>query len=156
MLAYTAWSQDQAQPIPTDISVTGDIPAAVHVKAEDLDKIPQESAEVKEDDGTTAKYTGVLLRSVLESAGAPMGKTLRGKSLASYVLAKARDGYEVVFTLTELDPTFGNERVLLVYKRDGKALFGYQGPFRIICPDDKAGARSIRMLESLEVVKLRK
>jgi len=98
----------------------------------------------------------LLAYAALSICGAPMGHTLRGKSLASYVLAKARDGYQVVFTLGELDASFGNERVLVAFKREGKPLFEYQGPFRIICPNDKAGARSIRMLESLEVVKLRK
>jgi len=152
-LSARAWRQD-SKPSET-LLVTGDIPTPVGLKAEDLDKMQPESVTVNEEDAST-NYTGVTLRSVLEKAGAPMGKSLRGKGLASYVLAKARDGYQVVFTPGELDASFGNERVLIAYKREGKALFGYQGPFRIICPNDKAGARSIRMLESLEVVRLRK
>jgi len=146
----------QSQKTPAVLAITGDIPSPVSLQPEDLDKMPQETAAVVQEDETTSNYTGVLLRTVLEKAGAPGGKTLRGKSMASYVLAKARDDYEVVFSLTELDPTFGNERVLLVYKQDGKPLFGYEGPFKILCPNDKAGARSIRMLASLEVVRLRK
>jgi len=126
------------------------------LKAKDLDAMPQVSAPVVQEDGSTSTYSGVLLRAILEKVGAPIGKLLRGKSMASYVLARARDGYEVMFTLPELDASFGNERVLLVYKQDGKPLFGYEGPFRILCPDDKAGARSIRMLASLEIVRLRK
>jgi hypothetical protein len=35
-----------------------------------------------------------------------------------------------------------------------KPLFDYQGPFRIVAPHDKRGARSIRMLQRLEVVRL--
>jgi hypothetical protein len=35
-------------------------------------------------------------------------------------------------------------------------LFEYQGPLRLVCASDKAGARSIRMLENIEVVRLRK
>ena len=153
-VAYTGWSQTQA---PTDsFTIKGDIPTPLTFKSQDLDKLPQETATVQDEDGTAVKYSGVLLRSILEKAGAPIGKSLRGKGLASYVLAKARDGYQVVFTPGELDTSFGNERVLVAYKRDGKPLFGYQGPFQIICPNDKAGARSIRMLETLEVVRLRK
>ena len=41
-------------------------------------------------------------------------------------------------------------------KVDGKPLFAYQGPFRIVAPQDLAGARSIRMLERIEVVRLPK
>lgn len=101
-------------------------------------------------------YEGVLLREILKRAGVPLGKELRGKALASYVVAKARDGYQVVFSLGEMDTTFGNESILVADKRDGKALFGYQGPFRLVCANDKAGARSVRMLEALELVRLQK
>ena len=38
--------------------------------------------------------------------------------------------------------------------RRTKPLFDYQGPFRIVAPHDKRGARSIRMLQRLEVVRL--
>ncbi len=102
------------------------------------------------------EYEGVPLREILKRAGAPMEKELRGKALASYVLAKAHDGYQVVFTLAEVAPEFANEPILVADKRDGKALFGYQGPFRLVCPGDKAGARSVRMLEDLEIVRLLK
>ena len=93
---------------------------------------------------------------MLARAGAPLGRELRGKALATYVLAKARDGYQVVFGLAEVDASFANEPILIADKRDGKPLFGYQGPFRLVCPNDKAGARSVRMLETLEIVRLRK
>ena len=90
----------------------------------------------------------------LQKAGAPFGKQLRGKVLSTYVLAKAMDGYQVIFTLGELDPDFGNESILLADKRDGKPLPDKQGPFRLVCPNDHEGARSVRMLETLEVVRL--
>ena len=83
------------------------------------------------------------------------GKELRGKALAGYVLAKAADGYEVVFSLGELDQAFGNLSILVADKRDGKPLTGKQGPLRLVCPNDKAGARSVRMLESVELIRLR-
>jgi hypothetical protein len=62
----------------------------------------------------------------------------------------------VLFALAELDPAFGNETILVADKRDGKPLFGYQGPLRLVCPNDKAGARSVRMLEMIEIVRLLK
>jgi hypothetical protein len=117
--------------------------------------MPREKASVLEQDGTKVEYEGVPLREILKQAGVPFGK-LRGKALASYVLAKAHDGYQVVFAFGELDAEFGNEQILIADTRDGKSLFGYQGPFRLFCPNDKAGARSVRMLESLEVVRLQK
>ena len=131
--------------------VTGDVPKPLTLKAEDLAAMPREKASVPEQDGTQVEYEGVPLREVLKLAGLPLGK-LRGKSLSTYILAKAHDGYQVVFTLGEIDAEFGNEQILVADKRDGKSLFGYQGPFRLTVPKDKAGARSVRMLETLQVV----
>ena len=84
------------------------------------------------------------------------GNQRRGKALAGYVIAEAKDGYAVVFSLGELDPDLGAARIVVADKRDGKLLFAYQGPVRLVVPADKEGARSVRMLEKLEVVKLRK
>jgi hypothetical protein len=134
--------------------VKGDIPTQLALKAEDLAKMPRETVTIPDQDGTKVAYEGVPLREILKQAGAPAGKDLRGKALASYILVKAKDGYEVVFTLAEVAPEFGNESIVVADKRDGKALFQYQGPFRLVCPNDKAGARSVRMLESIEVVRL--
>jgi hypothetical protein len=157
LCAAVIWGQSaQPQPAAATLTVSGDLPATLVLSAEDLGKMPRETMSVQDQDGTKVEYEGVLLREVLKRSGAPMDKQLRGKSLASYVLAKAHDGYQVVFTLGEMAPEFGNEPILIADKRDGKPLFGYQGPLRLVCPNDKAGARSVRMLEALEFVKLQK
>lgn len=102
------------------------------------------------------KHEGVWLHEVLKRAGVPSGTELRGKALAGYVLAEAQDGYQVVFSLAELDPVFTDNQVLLADTAGGKPLGGAQGPFRLVAPKDKRGARSVRMLARLEVVQLRK
>ena len=158
--AFAQASKDAAKDAPatgpSSFSVKGDVSMPLTLKAEDLASMPREKVSVEEQDGTKVEYEGVPLREVLKKAGASLGNQLRGKTLASYVLAKAADDYEVVFTLAEVDAAFANEQILVVDKRDGKPLFGYQGPFRLVCPNDKAGARSVRMLETLEVVRLQK
>ncbi len=138
------------------IVISGDIPSRLVLTADDLAKMPRQSVTVPDQDGTKIAYEGVPLGEILKRAGAPLGKDLRGKALASYVLVKAHDGYQVVFTLAEVAPEFANESILVADRRDGKALFGYQGPFRLVCPNDKAGARSVRMLETIEIVRLQK
>lgn len=141
---------------PATLTIKGDVPSTLVLKTGDLAAMPRAKASIPEQDGTTVEYEGVPLREVLAKAGAPSGKALRGKALASYIVAKARDGYEVVFTLAELAPEFANESILVADKRDGKPLFGYQGPLRLVCPNDKAGARSVRMLQEIEIVRLQK
>jgi len=145
----------QAPPVAV-LSVQGDIATPLMLTASDLAKMPRETVSVPAPDGSRIVYQGVSLFAVLEKAGVPTGGKLRGKALASYVLAKARDGYQVAFTLGELDPQFGNESILIADTRDGKPLPDRQGPFRLVCPNDKEGARSVRMLETLEVVRLAK
>jgi hypothetical protein len=138
------------------LTVRGDLSAPLTLKADDLAALPRETVSVAEQDGTKLNYEGVLLREILKRAGVPLGKELRGKALAGYVLAKARDGYQVVFSLGEIDTAFGNQSIVVADKLDGKPLFAYHGPFRLVCPNDKAGARSVRMLETLEYVRLQK
>jgi DMSO/TMAO reductase YedYZ molybdopterin-dependent catalytic subunit len=153
LLASLVWAQ---APPSAVLAVQGDIAMPLSLTADDLAKMPRETASVPAPDGSKIVYEGVTLRAVLEKAGAPFGKKLRGKVLTTYVLAKAMDGYQVIFTLGELDPDFGNETILLADKRDGKPLPDKQGPFRLVCPSDHEGARSVRMLETLEVVRLAK
>jgi DMSO/TMAO reductase YedYZ molybdopterin-dependent catalytic subunit len=153
LFAVLMWAQ---APPAAVLAVQGDIPSPLSLTADDLAKMPHETAAVPASDGTKIVYEGVTLLAVLQKAGAPFGKQLRGKVLSTYVLAKAMDGYQVMFTLGELDPDFGNETVLLADKRDGKPLPDKQGPFRLVCPNDHEGARSVRMLQSLEVVRLAK
>jgi DMSO/TMAO reductase YedYZ molybdopterin-dependent catalytic subunit len=153
LLAGLLWAQ---APPAAMLAVQGDLASPLSLTADDLAKMPRQTATVPAPDGSKIVYEGVTLLAVLQKAGVPFGKQLRGKVLSTYVLAKAMDGYQVVFTLGELDPDFGNETILLADKRDGKPLPDKQGPFRLVCPNDHEGARSVRMLQTLEVVRLAK
>ena len=139
----------------TTLQVTGAVKQSLTLTADDLAKMPRASVKTTSNGMQTA-YEGVWLYEVLKRAGAPQGETLRGKALAGYVLAEAQDGYQVVFSLGELDPAFIDNEILLADTAKGKPLFGAQGRFRLVVPKDKPGARSVRMLTKLEVVQLRK
>ncbi len=140
----------------TTLAVSGDVSAPLMLRAEDLAAMPREKVSIPDSDGKPVEYEGVLLREVLKRAGVPLEGQLRRKALASYVLAKAHDGYEVVFTLGEIDTQFGANPILIADLRDGKPLPANQGAFRLICPHDKEGARSVRMLETIEFIRLQK
>jgi DMSO/TMAO reductase YedYZ molybdopterin-dependent catalytic subunit len=154
LAVFAAWLL-AAQEAPTSIQVTGAVKQALALTADDLAKMPRASVRTT-NNGMGTVYEGVWLHEVLKKAGVPQGSELRGKALSSYVLAQAQDGYQVLFSLGELDPAFIDNEILLVDTANGKPLFGAQGRFRLVVPKDKPGARSVRMLTKLEVVQLRK
>lgn len=144
-----------AQDAEPTVQVTGAVKQALSLSAGDLAKMPRVSVRTSSN-GMQTVYEGVWLHEVLKKAGVPQGGELRGKALASYVLAEAQDGYQVVFSLGELDPAFIDNEILLADTANGKPLFGAQGRFRLVVPKDKPGARSVRMLTKIEVVQVRK
>jgi hypothetical protein len=148
-LAFTCLAQ-----LPTfEVRVEGRAPLTL--SAEDISKMPSHTIGVNEH-GKDISYTGVLVYDVLVKTGVPMGAQLRGKVLSSYMLATAKDGYAVLYALPEFDPAFTNAQPLIATAADSKPLDANQGPFRIVMPQDKKPARSLRMLQMIEIVQLRK
>jgi hypothetical protein len=130
-------------------------PPAVTVSQADLAKLPRHSA-VMTDHGKQVRCEGVLMHDLLAQAGVDFGKELHGKQLSSYVAAVASDDYEVVYALAEFDPTIMDSGIIVADKCEGQSLAEKQGPLRIVVPQDKRPARSIRMLKEIDVVQLKK
>src|SRR5262249_46326086 len=143
-----------AQQAPS-ISVTGAVKQPLNLTAADLATMPRAKA-VTDNNGIQTTYEGVWLSEVLKKAGVSFGPGLRGPALAGYVLASASDGYQVVFSIGELDPDMTAGQYLLADTANGKPLFGENGAFRLVIPTDKRGARSVRLLTKIEVVQLKK
>ena len=152
LLIATSATAQQATPT---VTVKGAVSQPLTLGASDLAAMPRATVTTNSD-GIETVWEGVWLGDVLKKAGVPLGAALRGTALSTYVLASASDGYQVLFSLAELDPEMADGKVLLVDKANGKPLFAESGPFRLMVPTDKRGARSIRMLVSLDVVQLRK
>lgn len=154
--AASVAAQAPAVAAPTrTLAVAGDVGKPLTLSPVELKALPRTRVEVKED-ARTIVYEGVLVGELLKRAGAPAGSDLRGNAMASYVLAIANDGYQVVFSLAELDPGFTSNDIIVADTIDGKPLVDSLGPFRIVAPKDVRGTRSVRMLERLELVRLRK
>ena len=66
------------------------------------------------------------------------------------------DGYTVVYALADFDPSITNSAIILADKRDGKLLDRDEKPLRIVVPQDKRPARSVRLVEEIEVIELSK
>jgi len=138
----------------TSLAITGAVEHPLDLTMSDLEKMPHSKVEVKDHEGNPVTYEGVALAELLKAAGAPAGEKLRGASMASYVLAHAKDGYRVVFALPELDAGFTGVKVMGAYAMNGKPLAEGEGPLKIIAPQDKRPARWVRMLDRIEVVKI--
>ena len=145
---------DDALAAATVLTVAGAVPAQLTLTAEDLAKMPRATAALTSD-GNTTTYEGVLLYDILAKAGWQFGRGMTGKGMASYVIVIAKDGYQVVFSLAEIDPMFGGAKVIIADKADGAALPGREKPFRVVAPGEKMHARSIYSLVKIEVVRLR-
>jgi DMSO/TMAO reductase YedYZ molybdopterin-dependent catalytic subunit len=137
------------------IVVSGDVAKPLTISAADLKTMARTTVVLPERDGVV-KYSGVLVAEILARAGTPLGRDLSGPALTTYVLATAKDGYQVVFSLAELDPAFSSSDVIVADAANGEPLADNRGPFRLIAPHDKRAARAVRMLQRLEVVRLRK
>jgi DMSO/TMAO reductase YedYZ molybdopterin-dependent catalytic subunit len=149
---HSAGARQQAS-VDATLQVTGSVATPITLTASDLKTMSRTSVTLKED-GRDVKYEGVLVGSILARAGPALGHDLTGAAVASYVVASASDGYHAVFSLAELDPAFTRSEIIVADTVDGKPLFDYQGPFRIVAPHDTRGARGVRMLQKLDVVRL--
>ena len=128
---------------------------SVTIAAADLAKLPRHTA-ILNDHGKQISYEGALLHDVLAQGGVDFAKGLRGKQLSSYVAALASDGYEVVYALAELDPTVIDADIIVADRRDGQPLAANEGPLRIVVPHEKRPTRSLKMLQEIDVIQLKK
>jgi len=126
---------------------------AVAFTAGQLTELPRSEITTTEPhSGKRHSYSGVAVRELLLRAGAPLGEKLRGGALQLAVLVRCRDGYAVAFALAEFDDSFNDRAILLADAEDGVPLKGNAGPFRLVIPGDKRGARWARSVVSVEVV----
>ena|ERR1700760_615647 len=137
-------------PEPVLLTVSGEVEHPLQLTASDLSHLARRTVHATEH-GKEAVFEGVALSEVLKMAGIPAGEALRGKQLMKYLLVDARDGYQVIFALPELDGAFTDREVLLADKRDGKPLSAEEGPLRVVVPAEKRPARWVRQVRGLKI-----
>ena len=144
-----AWAQEGAK--QATIKVQGEVTHPLDLSLADLAKMRRVEVHAADRDGKEHTYSGVPLSDILQQAGVTMGGQLRGENMAKYLLVKSADGYEVLFSLPELDSTFSNRVIILADQVDGSPLPANTGPFRIIVPGEKKPARWIWQVNALIV-----
>ena len=93
-------------------------------------------------------YSGVPLAALLAKLDAPLGEKLRGKALVNYIVATGSDGYSVVLSIAETDPSFHGGEILVADMRNGQPLTK-SGSFQLIVSEDKRPARWVHNLVSI-------
>src|SRR5689334_16493442 len=117
---------NNTQPV---VKIGGEVTHPLTLNAADLAKVKRVTATLKDRDGKDHTYTGVPMVDLLNLAGATMGSQLRGENLSKYMLAKCADGYEVIFSLAEVDTVFSDRLLIIADELDGKPLPAGRGPF---------------------------
>jgi hypothetical protein len=115
------------------------------VSSADLARLARHDTTVSAHD-VSGRYSGVALTDLLALVNAPLADSLRGRSLATYVLAEASDGYRVLFSIAELDSRFTDRVVILADRKDGQPMSAAEGPYQLIVPGEKRPARWARQV----------
>lgn len=144
-------SQGATQPKDTLLLTAGGDHAPVSVSLADFRAMPHVTITVHNAHADADEtYSGVPLAVLLAKLDAPLGQHLRGKALASYIVASGSDGYSVVLSIAEADPSFHGGNILVADTRDGQPL-GKSGPFQLIVSEDKRPARWVHNLVSISL-----
>ena len=138
------------------LQVSGDVKTPLTLSLTEIKAMRHIRVDVQTEDGRTVMYDGVPVTELLTRAGATLGNALRGAALTTYVVASASDGYQVVFSLAELDDGLTAIQIIIADAAGGQPLAATQGPLRLVAPKDSKPARSVRMLQRLEVVRIKK
>ncbi|WP_315816759.1 molybdopterin-dependent oxidoreductase [Paraflavitalea speifideaquila] len=130
--------QAQEKAVPDFIKISGEVKKPLQLTVADLVKMKQTTATLKDRDGNNHTYSGVAVQDILTLAGAATGKQLQRENMAQYLLVRCADGYEVTFSLAELDSSFTDRVVILAHELEGKPLPAGKVPFAWWCPAKKS------------------
>jgi len=132
LLAAAALGSAQAPPVVR-------VPGAADRPLTPESLLGRDSRDVRVEDanGGVTIYHGMPLLAVLEQSGLDL-KTMAGqrKTAAEVVLATARDGYTVAFSVGELQMNRANPKVFLVAESGSGPLPENEGPVRLIVYGD--------------------
>jgi DMSO/TMAO reductase YedYZ molybdopterin-dependent catalytic subunit len=137
--------------VTSSVKVTGEVLTPLTLSAADLAAMPRTNAIAKDRQGIPHTFAGVAIAEILNKAGVTTGKQLKGENLAKYLLVTCADGYQVVFSLAELDSSFTDRLVILADQEEGKPLPSSTGPFRMVVPGEKKPARNCFQVVALTV-----
>jgi DMSO/TMAO reductase YedYZ molybdopterin-dependent catalytic subunit len=141
-----------AQTNAAALAVGGSVDQPLALALSDLQAMPRLKLETQEKEGGKATYEGVALYDVVTRAKPKLGQHCCSNSVNTIVVVKAADHYQAAFLLTELDPKFGHQSILLADRHNGQPIGPRQGPLEIIVPNEEVHARWVRQVNLIEVL----
>lgn len=143
-------------PVSHQVTLVGPTGRTLTLSAGDLEHAARSTVRM-DIHGEHHVFEGAQLGPLLARVGALSGETLRGAALMDVLIVTARDGYQVVLTLAEIDPAMRpNANVILADHDNGGVLSDTDGPFRLAVDGDLRPARSARIVTRIEVRQLRR
>jgi hypothetical protein len=94
-------------------------------------------------------YTGVPLMDLLTKLGVP--DKPHGKDFKLYAIAEGSDGYQVVYSVAEINPDIHDGTVLVADSMDGKPISD-NGPLQLVAAGEKRPARWVRNLGAIRIL----
>ncbi|MEU0132879.1 molybdopterin-dependent oxidoreductase [Streptomyces sp. NPDC006296] len=141
-----------AGPAPA-FALGGDVARPARLSVCDLSAWPQHTSDVSFECATSGvqhhRFTGPLLHDVLMDAGPRFAPARRRDRLRFLIAVSGADGHRALLSWAEIDPDFGQARVLLAVTIDGTPL-DRSGP-QLVLPQDRCGARHVSGINALRV-----
>ena len=159
LLAGCAGTKASSSP-SSRLRVDGDVTART-LSVEDVESLGLKDVECSRK-GETADFQAVPLEAVLRCVGVEPGEMNAAKPVEKRpgwkltVVATATDGFQAVFSVAEVFHDMGRTEAYVATREKGHRLDDSTGPFRLIVPTDGEGSRSVRNLERLTIIDLRK
>ncbi len=98
-------------------------------------------------------YSGVPVVDLLSKVGVPLGESVRGKLFMIGIVAGGMDGYSVLYSLGEVDPSIHTGDVMVADMLDGQKI-AKDGAFKMVATEEKRPARWVRNLTTISVIKV--
>jgi hypothetical protein len=153
--AAVAQQMEHSAPSPsTQLTIKTYEGKTLTLSPEELAALPHKSVAVfNAHSKANETYSGVPLADLLSKVGVPLGESVRGKVFLTGVVASGIDGYGVLYSLAEIDPSIHTGDVIVADTVDGKKL-DKDGAFKMVSSEERRPARWVRNLSSISVVKV--
>jgi hypothetical protein len=139
------------------IELLGDLERPGHLSIESLRALSAQTVETQAAPGRRVEvhparsFSGPLLWDLLDSAGIQLDETIHEHFLRKIVVARGAEGFAVVIAGGEIEPRFFNAPIIAALEDPDGPLGEADGGIRLALPQDKAIARGIKGVVSLEL-----